>query len=353
MSDSNGWSRVAAEQPDVQVVSIAAIRIGERVRQDLGDLNELAASIGDIGLLHFPVVTDDMDLCAGERRVRACRKLGWTEVPVHVVHDMDDLAARFKIEEQENVCRKDLTPLEMAARAKRLRVILAPEAAQRKAASQVKPGQKLRAKKLIRLPSGLPSGGESDDASKTRKSPGRNGGAESAPPFKTRQQVAAMVGTSHDRLKKIEAVIEAAENDPHPEVRRVAGKAREEMDRTGKVEAAYRQVVEAQQQAKSGNAGGNAGGSQTVKRQKRPSSRRRPARSIKRYRPPHDLDGDMRVLSDGIEALKPVVDIDLADLAEAMGGGFPSGLVEVVSDVDRWCRDFLRYRPSAPRQEAW
>ena len=49
---------------------IADIRIGERHRKDMGDIEGLARSIDEIGLLHPVVVRPDGTLVAGERRIK-------------------------------------------------------------------------------------------------------------------------------------------------------------------------------------------------------------------------------------------------------------------------------------------
>jgi ParB family chromosome partitioning protein len=64
---------------------IADIRIGQRHRRDLGDIDALAASISEVGLLHPVVVTPDGRLIAGQRRLEACRSLGWSEVTATVI----------------------------------------------------------------------------------------------------------------------------------------------------------------------------------------------------------------------------------------------------------------------------
>ena len=66
-------------------MNIDQIQIGFRYRKDLGDLRALADSIAEVGLLHPVVVTPEGRLIAGQRRLEACRLLGWTEVPVTVV----------------------------------------------------------------------------------------------------------------------------------------------------------------------------------------------------------------------------------------------------------------------------
>jgi ParB family chromosome partitioning protein len=66
---------------------IDRILIGKRLRQDVGDLDGLSASIAEVGLLHPIVVTPDNRLVAGYRRLLACRQLGWSEVPVYIIEE--------------------------------------------------------------------------------------------------------------------------------------------------------------------------------------------------------------------------------------------------------------------------
>jgi N6-adenosine-specific RNA methylase IME4 len=95
----------------VKAVHVDSIRVGERHRKDLGDIEGLARSINEIGLLHPIVVRPDGTLIAGERRLAACRLLGWQEVPVTVI----DLENVVKGERDENMARKDFTPSEAVA----------------------------------------------------------------------------------------------------------------------------------------------------------------------------------------------------------------------------------------------
>jgi ParB family chromosome partitioning protein len=66
-------------------IPISRIKVGERHRRDLGDIESLAASIADIGLLHPITVDEDGRLLAGARRLAACKQLDWKEIPVNVV----------------------------------------------------------------------------------------------------------------------------------------------------------------------------------------------------------------------------------------------------------------------------
>ncbi len=83
---------------------------------DPQEMQALAESIAEHGLLQPVVVRrvdDRFELVAGERRLRAARQAGWTEVPVSIVEVDDRQATELAI--IENLQRKDLNPLEKAA----------------------------------------------------------------------------------------------------------------------------------------------------------------------------------------------------------------------------------------------
>lgn len=98
-----------------------------RTRMDEGALAELAASIKAQGVMQpilvRPIATQHgstvkYEIIAGERRYRASRLAGLTEVPV-LVKDVDDLAAAA-MALIENIQREDLNPLEEAQGIQRL-----------------------------------------------------------------------------------------------------------------------------------------------------------------------------------------------------------------------------------------
>jgi ParB-like chromosome segregation protein Spo0J len=91
--------------------AIADIRVGKRHRRDLGDVNELAASIAAVGLMHPIVIEPNGTLIAGQRRLEACKLLGWTEIPVTVVALDNIVRGEFA----ENTARKDFTLSEAVA----------------------------------------------------------------------------------------------------------------------------------------------------------------------------------------------------------------------------------------------
>ena len=87
-----------------------------RRRFDEAELQQLAASIRDHGVLQPVLVTETLDgyqLVAGERRVRAAEMAGLERVPVVV----RQLAARDQLELAlvENLQREDLDPIETAS----------------------------------------------------------------------------------------------------------------------------------------------------------------------------------------------------------------------------------------------
>ena len=118
----------AAEQPSsVPTSHITPNPFQPRREFTPEQLSELEESIRQNGLLQPLVVRRatadapdgaEWELVAGERRWRAVRRLGWTEVPV-VVRELDD-RAMLVVAIVENVQRADLSPLEEAAAYRRL-----------------------------------------------------------------------------------------------------------------------------------------------------------------------------------------------------------------------------------------
>lgn len=107
---------------DVPVDSIKPNPDQPRSRFDDETLNELAASIVEVGVLQPVVVSRGDDgalfLIAGERRWRAARKAGMTTIPAVVRGATGDTTLVEAL--VENVQRQDLTPLEEAHAYKQL-----------------------------------------------------------------------------------------------------------------------------------------------------------------------------------------------------------------------------------------
>lgn len=112
-------------------VQIDTIKVGERHRRDLGDIDSLAESIATIGLINPITIDRDFNLVAGGRRLEALRRLGEKSVEVRIVEGLDDAASRLIAERDENTCRKDMTPSELYALGKALEALERPNAAER------------------------------------------------------------------------------------------------------------------------------------------------------------------------------------------------------------------------------
>lgn len=102
---------------NLPVDSIAPNPQQPRTKFDDESLAALAESIAEIGLLQ-PIVVRESDagyvLVAGERRLRAAKRAGLSEIPA-VIRSVDDDAGSLIQALVENVQREDLSPLEEAA----------------------------------------------------------------------------------------------------------------------------------------------------------------------------------------------------------------------------------------------
>jgi len=88
-------------------VPISEIKISERFRKELGNLELLMESIRRVGLLHPIGITKDKVLVYGRRRLEAVKRLGWKEIPTIQV-DLPSFERRIA-ELEENLRRKNLT----------------------------------------------------------------------------------------------------------------------------------------------------------------------------------------------------------------------------------------------------
>jgi ParB family chromosome partitioning protein len=102
----------------VAIELVEANRFQPRQTFNETELNELAASIKNHGVLQPPLVRPHSDkpgsyeLIAGERRLRAAKRAGLTQIPV-IVEEFSDKES-LEIALIENVQRSDLNPVEEA-----------------------------------------------------------------------------------------------------------------------------------------------------------------------------------------------------------------------------------------------
>jgi ParB family chromosome partitioning protein len=117
-----GGVREISELQRVRVADVTPNRFQPRRTFTESDLVELETSIKSNGLLQPITVRSQpgggWELVAGERRLRAVGRLGWTEVPA-IVREFDD-RAMLTLALVENLQRSDLNPLEEAEGYQRL-----------------------------------------------------------------------------------------------------------------------------------------------------------------------------------------------------------------------------------------
>lgn len=114
-------------------VTVDSIVVGARHRTDAGDLDALAASIDQLGLLQPVTVTPDRVLVCGWRRLEAVKRLGWKSIKVWVRSGISDPVTALLAERDENTQRKDYTPLEREALYREIKELLREDAARRQA----------------------------------------------------------------------------------------------------------------------------------------------------------------------------------------------------------------------------
>jgi len=160
-------------------IRISEIKIGKRFRKDLGNLENLKNSIKEIGLLQSIVIDENNNLVAGARRIEIFKQLNKLEIPFRRISIKNILKGEY----DENTIRKDFTPSEAVAILESLKS---------------KQGQLL---------------------SDSDRSEGR------------RQKAVKITGRSHDSLSKAKQVVESKNE-----------KVIQEMDKTGNINKAYRQI---------------------------------------------------------------------------------------------------------------
>jgi ParB family chromosome partitioning protein len=112
---SGGTEVEAAEIRQLDLARIRPNPFQPRREFRAEELEELAASIREHGVLQPVIVRasgDDFEIVAGERRVRACQRLGMESIPA-IVRVADD-TQMVELALVENIQRQDLNPIEEA-----------------------------------------------------------------------------------------------------------------------------------------------------------------------------------------------------------------------------------------------
>ncbi|KAF1016516.1 MAG: ParB/RepB/Spo0J family partition protein [Burkholderia sp.] len=125
LGGSAGISESLKIEGALNTLSLDKLQAGKyqpRTRIDEGALQELAASIRAQGMMQpilvRPIGTERFEIIAGERRFRAARLAGLSDVPVLIKKVTDQATAAMAL--IENIQREDLNPLEEAYGIQRL-----------------------------------------------------------------------------------------------------------------------------------------------------------------------------------------------------------------------------------------
>lgn len=112
-------------EPEEQVeIDIEKINRGHRYREDMGDIDSLANDIRKVGLIN-PITVKKAHgggyyLMAGDRRLAACKELGWKRIACNVYPEDLSQLERNLIELSENINRKDMEFAEEVALTKQI-----------------------------------------------------------------------------------------------------------------------------------------------------------------------------------------------------------------------------------------
>jgi ParB family chromosome partitioning protein len=118
---SQGSAKPEASINEISIDNIEGNPWQPRSRFDEEKLNELAASIREIGIIQpltLRKAADKFQLIAGERRFRAAKIAGLNTVPAYVRMAEDDTMLEMAL--VENIQREDLDPIEVAMSYQRL-----------------------------------------------------------------------------------------------------------------------------------------------------------------------------------------------------------------------------------------
>lgn len=98
-------------------------------------MKALFLSVQKIGFIQPPVLTSEKEVVAGRRRIAVARMLGLEAVECLVCDDFDDVAVALQAEADENTCRVDWKPSEIAEHGKKVEAEAARLAKERQKAS--------------------------------------------------------------------------------------------------------------------------------------------------------------------------------------------------------------------------
>ena len=208
----------------VLTVTVDSIIVGARHRKDAGDLDALAASIDQLGLLQPITVTPNRVLVCGWRRLEAVKRLGWRSVEVWVRSGISDPVTALLAERDENTQRKDYTPLEKEALYREIKELLREDAASRQAETRFGGARRNENKKTSHVDA---------DGGVHRTPPGQPDSAaeparDNTGPGKVREQAALIVTgrKSQNTLERLSMLVDLTRDATRPDhIRDLAAEA--------------------------------------------------------------------------------------------------------------------------------
>lgn len=211
----------------ITTVQVDVVQVQGRYRRDLGDLDSLAQSIADVGLINPITVTSDFRLVAGERRLEAHKLLGRTEIECHVVHSIIDARDLLVAERDENTQRLEMAPSEAAQLGMAIEALEKPAALERQKATRL--------------------AGRSESGTAIF---GAGPGTRTETEVRPRDIAAEAIGMSEPTYRRIKQAIETAEDAEQPEaVREVARQAVRDIDDGKGARPAVERIKQAKKEA--------------------------------------------------------------------------------------------------------
>jgi ParB family chromosome partitioning protein len=172
---------------------VASLTSDQGLRQGEVDMEGLADSVAEFGVLEPLVLSDERTVVLGTGRLAAARRAGLETVPCIIRPDLADPTRRLLARATENVHRVPLPAHEAAEAMAQLEPVLKAAAAKRKKATEFK--------------------GRGVDGR-----PKRFGGVNLTPPKvkapTVRKQLAAATGMSEGSVRKLRLIRQAAKEDP-------------------------------------------------------------------------------------------------------------------------------------------
>lgn len=100
-------------------IKIDSVIVKKRIRKDNGNIQALANSLKEHGLINPIIINTKKELLAGFRRLSAAKMAGWVEIEAIVIK-RDSRLEKLELEVEENLYRKDFTDDELILAVKKM-----------------------------------------------------------------------------------------------------------------------------------------------------------------------------------------------------------------------------------------